>query len=317
MQKLCLLALVGASSAAFAQTPAPNLMPDGSRDMYVGIGATSTPIYEGALDRRFKPLLALQVQWSNGVFISGQSVGMHLSTQPSLEFGPLVSLAARRTPSGVSSSVVEALGATASGSTSSVSLAPPDQIVPPTIIPDPVGPVPPGPSPVPPLRITRDPLPGTTRLTGLEEIRPRIEVGGFANFYITPALRLTNSLLYGAGNARKGLRWNVDLQSIAAELAPHHTVVLSIGMTVVNSHYNQAYFGVSPSESLRSVNAAYTASGGVKDLHAAARWNWALGPSWLLTSGVTVSRLTGSAANSPLVDRPSNISASSVLAYRF
>jgi outer membrane protein len=299
MEKLCLLALIGACTAASAQTPAPNLMPDGSRDMFVGLGASSLPVYEGAKERRLRALPTLQIQWSNGVFVSGQSVGMHLSNQPSLEFGPLASLAPRRSESGTGS--VIGTGASDFGATS---IAPPViGIAPPPVTTD------------VPAKISL--APGTTRLTGLEDISPRLEVGGFANITLAPSLRLTNSLLYGAGNDHKGLRWNIDLQRIAADVTPHHTVVLSAGLTVANSNYNQAYFGVSPAEARRSINPAYTASGGVKDVHAGLRWNWALGPSWLVSSGLNVSHLAGSAASSPLVERRTNISASSVLAYRF
>ena len=50
MNKFLALALVAVSSGASAQTPAMNPMPDGSRDMYVGLGLVSAPRYEGARD---------------------------------------------------------------------------------------------------------------------------------------------------------------------------------------------------------------------------------------------------------------------------
>jgi outer membrane protein len=292
MEKLCILVLAGACSSALAQTPAPNLMPDGSRDMFVGLGASSAPIYEGAQERRIRALPTLQIQWSNGVFVAGQSVGMHLSNEPAFEFGPLAALAPGRTESGTG----RIIGSTDTGIAS---------ITPPTL------------SPVPLPDGNRALPAGTNRLTGMNEINMRLEVGGFANLKLTPSLRLTNSVLYGAGNDHNGLRWNVDLQGIATELAPHHTVVLSTGLTVANRNYNQAYFGVTPSEAARSYNRIYSASAGVKDVHAGLRWNWALGPAWLVSSGLNVSHLMGSAASSPLVERRTTFSASSVLAYRF
>lgn len=268
-------------------------MPDGSRDMFVGLGASSAPRYEGAQERRIRALPTLQIQWSNGVFVAGQSIGMHLSGQPALEFGPLAALAPRRTDSGTGG-VIGDLPVFPS------SIAPPSASL----------------TPLPPNKVT--PLrAGTTRLTGMEDISARLEVGGFANIALAPSVRLTNSLLYGAGNEHNGLRWNIDLQRIAADIAPHHTVVLSAGLTVANRNYNQAYFGVTQAEAAKSVNAAYQASSGVKDVHAGLRWNWALGPAWLVSSGLNVSHLMGSAASSPLVERRTNVSASAVLAYRF
>src|SRR3954453_1030015 len=102
MTKLLVLALAAANSAAWAKAPATNPMPDGSRDMYVGAGAVSAPRYEGAGSRKLSALPAVQVQWSNGLFISGVSAGLHLLDRPAVEFGPLVALQPRRSASGTS-----------------------------------------------------------------------------------------------------------------------------------------------------------------------------------------------------------------------
>jgi outer membrane protein len=92
-----------ASGTALAQTPTLNLMPDGSRDMYVGLGVQSAPRYEGTGSRRVSALPVLQVQWSNGIFVSGMSAGMHLSSSPTVESG------AGLGPDGVGSSTVAPL----------------------------------------------------------------------------------------------------------------------------------------------------------------------------------------------------------------
>jgi outer membrane scaffolding protein for murein synthesis (MipA/OmpV family) len=94
MYQVVVLALVAACSVAHAQTPATNPMPDGSRDMYAGLGVQGAPRYEGAADRRTTPLPMRQVQWGNGIFISGMSMGLHLSDSPAVELGPLLALAA-------------------------------------------------------------------------------------------------------------------------------------------------------------------------------------------------------------------------------
>ncbi len=267
-------------------------MPDGSHDMFVGLGASVAPIYEGAQAHRTRALPVVQIEWSNGVFIAGQALGMHLSNEPTLEFGPLAALVPRRTDSGTGA-VIGGVG-----NTGIASIAPPAAAI------------------APPAKLSYL-APGTTRLTGLDEIGTRVEVGGFLNVQLAPGLRLTNTLLYGTGNERNGLRWNLDLQHIAAHVAPYHTLVLSAGMTVANRNYNQAYFGVSATEAMHSVDSAYSTSGGLKDVHAALHWNWTLSPSWMLVSGLNATRLTASAAASPLVERRNTFAASTVLAYRF
>ena len=285
MAKLLFLALVAACGAASAQTPTVNPMPDGSRDLYLGVGAVSAPRYEGARARRVAALPVLQFEWSNGIFISGMSAGMHLSGAPSIEYGPLLALQPRRDESGNANGIggVDSAGLTA---------------------------------PQPPLVVARS-APGSSRLDGIDPIGARLQLGGFFNYYLSPHLRLTNSLLYGSGNARKGATWRIGVQRIAAEAASHHSVALSAGLTLANRDYNQAFFGVAPAEAQRSGYGAYQAAGGLKDVYLGARWNWSLAPSWLVTSSLQATRLLGSAKDSPLVERPTNLTVSTALAYRF
>ena len=284
---LALITLIAACGTATAQTPAVNPMPDGSRDLYLGLGAVSAPRYDGARQRRVAALPVLQFEWSNGIFISGMTAGMHLSTAPSLEYGPLLALQPRRDESGNGDGIG---GVDIAGQ--------------PSVVPQP-----------PPLVGVRSP--GSSRLDGIDPIGARLQVGGFFNYYLSPHLRLTNSLLFGSGNARKGATWRIGVQRIAAATASHHSVSLSAGLTLANRDDNQAFFGVSAAESRRSGFGAYQASGGLKDAWLGARWNWALAPSWLVTSSLQATRLLGSAKDSPLVERPSNLTVSTALAYRF
>ena len=289
MEKLLALALAGACSAAAAQTPANNPMPDGSHDMYVGLGVVTAPVYEGSGERRVRALPVLQAAFSNGVFISGLSAGIHLSNQPSVEFGPLLAIHPRRSESGLSGDV----GMVISGSDQT--LAPPGGEY----------------NPLKSQAGDRNPL------RGMEVQRARLQAGGFFNYYMTPQLRLTNSLLAGSGNEGEGVLWRVGVQHASRHLAPNHFVSVGVGVTLVNRKYNQAYFGVSEAESLRGLNLPYAASGGLKDVHLNARWNWSFSPSWLVTTGIQATRLRGSAADSPLTERPTSVTVSTALAYRF
>jgi MipA family protein len=280
MEKLLVLALTAACGTALAQTPASNPMPDGSRDMYIGLGAVSTPRYEGASERKLRALPVLQVQWSNGVFVSGMSAGIHLSNDPSVEFGPLLAVQPRRSDSGTGNGVddVEKLSLVAAPQRGAA---------------------------------------GPHGLAGMDPIGTRLLAGGFYNRYLAPQWRLTSSLLYGAGRERDGALLELGVQHLAVEVAPHHTLSLMAGLALVNRNYNQAYFGVTGPESVRSGYRVYNAAGGFKDAHLGARWNWALAPAWLLTTGVQASRLARSPAHSPLVQRPTNLTVLTAIAYRF
>lgn len=286
MHKLLALALAGASGLAAAQTPSSNPMPDGSRDMYLGLGAVSAPVYEGSGQRRVRALPVFQAAWSNGIFVSGLSAGMHLSGQPSIEYGPLFALHQRRTESGLSND----LGTVFTGSTNGILPGQPSKTT-----------------------------PGFgNRLSGMDVQHTRLQAGGFFNYYLQPQWRLTSSLLYGAGNERDGAVLRLGVQHIAGEIAPHHFLSLGIVASVVNRRYNQAFFGVTGDQAARGgINPAYAAAGGVKDVNLNLRWNWSMTPSWLLTTGVQATRLQGSAKDSPLVERPTNLTVSTALAYRF
>jgi outer membrane protein len=282
MKKLFALVLAVAGSAASAQTPTTNPMPDGSRDMYAGLGVVSAPRYDGAGDRQVRALPVLQVQWSNGVFVSGMSAGMHLSASPTVEYGPLLSIHPRRSESGTGGRIGDIAGAS-------------------TLLPSGV----------------RELMMSNNRLAGMHEVKLRPEAGAFFNYYLSPEWRLTSSVLGGAGNDRNGVRGELGIQRLALQVAPYHTVSVSAAATFANRAYQQAYFGITPAEAFISGNPEYHPQGGLKDVRIGARWNWTLSPSWMLTSSLQAVRLAGDARHSPLVERPTNVTVSTAFAYRF
>lgn len=288
MNKFLALALCTCCGAAAAQTAAPNLMPDGSHDMYVGLGAVAQPRFEGAAGHRTRALPLLQVEFSNGLFVSGLSAGWHLSQRPGLEFGPLLAVQPRRDESGS--------GRAVGGIPVDQSSAGPSTIV------GGIG-------------TNNASTNARNRLAGMPVIKAHLLGGAFFNVGIGAGLRLTNSVLYGAGG--DGLAWELAVQRVAADFASHQRLSLALGATVVNSAWNQTFFGVSESDHLRSGNPRYVPGGGVKDVFASARWNWVLSPSWMLSSSVRVARLAGDARRSPLAERATQTTVSTGLAYRF
>jgi outer membrane protein len=288
MNQLPRLVLSIACSAAcvpsWAQTPAQNPMPDGSRDMYIGLGAQSAPRYDGADNRKVSALPVLQVQWSNGVFISGMSAGMHLSDSPTLEFGPLLAVLPGRDDGGKDNGLGSVID------TTSFVLVNPSQ---------------------------RQALLRGQHLGGMEKIATRVQAGAFANYYLTPAWRLTGSALAGSGRDHDGVRVQLGVQRLAAAITEQHRVSLAAGLTLVNRKDNETWFGVTPAEAARSRFPYYQPGGGLQDVHVGARWTWAWTPSWMLTTNLQAKRLLGNAANSPLVERSTNLTVSTAIAYRF
>lgn len=275
MKTLLVFTLAVLCGAACAQTPATNPMPDGSRDLYIGLGVISAPDYLGARTSRTAALPLLQAQWSNGVFVSGLSAGWHLSTRENLEIGPLLALDQGRDRDGPQHAA--------------------------------------GISDIELVRIERtesDP-------TGMRDVRARLQGGLFINRHVAPTLRLTSSVLYGAGNERDGVIVSLGLQHVAAGLAPHHRLSLSAGVNLVNRRHNAAFFGVSEDEAIASGHLPYAPRGGLRDVYVGAGWNWALSPGWMLVSAARLTHLRGDARHSPLALRSTNLAASTGLAYRF
>jgi outer membrane scaffolding protein for murein synthesis (MipA/OmpV family) len=227
---------------------------------------------------------ALQVQWSNGIFISGMSAGIHLSSRPAVEFGPMLAVLPGRTGNGNTSAAV---GVDSTG---------------PSILP---------------ARAAKIVASTGNRLDGMDDINTRLQAGAFLNYYLSPQWRLASTALWGGGNDRHGASVEFGVQRLAADLAPHHSLAISASVTAANRQYNQSYFGVTLPESMRSNNRPYDAGGGLKDARLGARWNWSLSPSWLLTSNLEATRLLASAKNSPLTERPTNVTVSTALAYRY
>ncbi|WP_227470270.1 MipA/OmpV family protein [Massilia sp. YMA4] len=274
--------------------------------MYIGLGVQAVPRYEGAAGHRNAILPVLQVAWSNGLFVSGMSAGMHWSSSPSVEYGPLIALAPGRDASG------NRLFRLATAGDSGADGSPPTTWLPSTGIGE--GPVDSHPVDE---NVPQSIEASNNRLEGMATIGRRVVYGGFANVYVARQWRLTGNVLYGAGNDRRGLRAVLSIQHLAQQLAPHHALSLSAGVSLVNRAYNQAYFGVTEYEAGHTMNLRHAPDGGLQDVRVAARWNWALSPSWMLTTGMQASRLLGDAKRSPLVERATNLSASSALAYRF
>jgi len=90
MKKLCPILLAAACTPVLAQSDT-TFMPEGSRDVYVGATAAVVPRSEGSNEKRLIILPTATVQWSNGVFLEPGALGMQLSSDGNLRYGPLLS----------------------------------------------------------------------------------------------------------------------------------------------------------------------------------------------------------------------------------
>jgi outer membrane protein len=89
------------------------------------------------------------------------------------------------------------------------------------------------------------------------------------------------------------------------------------GLTWANTQNAQTFFGVSASQSANSGLARYSANAGVNQFRFSIGADYRLTPQWNLSSRLTSTTLTGSAASSPITQSKSQDSFSVSAAYRF
>ena len=89
------------------------------------------------------------------------------------------------------------------------------------------------------------------------------------------------------------------------------------GVNFADATYMQSYYGVSPQSSSNSGIQAYSPFAGATGVRAGIGFTAAMTSRWILYGGAGVSRLVGSAAESPLTQQRTVTSASLGLAYRW
>ncbi|UMR30449.1 MipA/OmpV family protein [Massilia sp. MB5] len=90
-QLIAAIALGVAGTSAWAQSSA-SLLPEGSKDVTVAAIIGNAPDAPGSARRSSYLLPQFSVEWDNGVFLDGLSLGMKMSSEPLLQYGPLISL---------------------------------------------------------------------------------------------------------------------------------------------------------------------------------------------------------------------------------
>jgi outer membrane protein len=88
-KSLSLAGLLAIASPAFAQSPTTQ-MPEGTSEIKLSMIAALVPVAEGRETVRAIVLPSASVLWSNGIFLAPGEVGMQLSEDPSLRYGPLL-----------------------------------------------------------------------------------------------------------------------------------------------------------------------------------------------------------------------------------
>ncbi|MFP5077979.1 MipA/OmpV family protein [Rhizobium sp. YIM 134829] len=96
-------------------------------------------------------------------------------------------------------------------------------------------------------------------------------------------------------------------------------LILGAGVeaTIANDKHMEAYFGVNAAQSARSGLPEYEAEGGLKRVDVSASATYLVNENWLIRGEAGVGFLTGDAADSPIVEKKVQPSASLFVGYKF
>ena len=145
-------------------------------------------------------------------------------------------------------------------------------------------------------RSTEDALPG------FDKIKARLNPGAFANYKLSDELTLKSALRLGVGDGGKGGVINLGATYRVYQAGP---VIVTVNGSVkyTNSSYQQSYFGVSAAQSAASGLNAFQPAAGFNTAQLGVAAGFPLSERVYAFSGVSVQRLLGDAANSPITQK--------------
>ena len=149
-------------------------------------------------------------------------------------------------------------------------------------------------------RSTEDTLPG------FDKLKARLNPGAFANYKIDDRLTLKSALRLGVGDGGKGSVLNLGAAYRIYQAGPI-IVTLNGSVKYANSSYQQSYFGVSAAQSAASGLKAFQPAAGFNTAQLGVAAGFPLSARVYAFSGVSVQRLLGDAANSPIVQKKQQV----------
>jgi outer membrane protein len=151
--------------------------------------------------------------------------------------------------------------------------------------------------------------------SNLGEIR-QSTLGSVSGSYTEGAITASASIIGDIGGSQQGTRALLDVM-VKTKPMNRWTFSAGPGITLMDSQYAQAYYGVSSAQSASSGYATYQASAGINALRIGAGADYELTREWRLGAKLNVSKLQGDAANSPITEKGTQTSYGLFANYRF
>jgi MipA family protein len=139
-------------------------------------------------------------------------------------------------------------------------------------------------------------------LRGFEKIKARANPGAFANYVVNDKLTLRSALRVGMGEGADGSLLHLGASYKALQIG-FVGVSLNASLKFADSNYMQSYFGVSSAQSAASGLKAYQPKAGFTAAKVGVSVGTPLSRQVFVFSNLSVQRLMGDAANSPIVSK--------------
>lgn len=159
--------------------------------------------------------------------------------------------------------------------------------------------------------------PGSRRLAGMGD------VDGSVTFNVTAEQKLTSWLSVTAagefalaGQKDRGNQYRLGLHADLRN-TDRNTVTLDLNAHAGDGDYNRTYFGVTDAQSQTSHFARFNAGSGIYGYSITGTWTHSFDDHWSVTTALQVTRLSGDAALSPLVQAKTAVTGLASLNYSF
>lgn len=139
-------------------------------------------------------------------------------------------------------------------------------------------------------------------LPGFDKIKARLNPGAFVNYKLSDRLTLKSALRLGVGDGAQGSVLNLGAAYRVYQAGP---VIVTVNASVkyANSSYQQSYFGVSAAQSAASGLKAFQPAAGFNTAQLGVAAGFPLSARVYAFSGVSMQRLLGDAADSPITQK--------------
>lgn len=139
---------------------------------------------------------------------------------------------------------------------------------------------------------------GDDRLRGLGDIDFALGLRGFAGWQLGP-IDISASVIKFMGKQNDGILGQTSL-SMPLPLASGLVIIPNVSLSWADDNYMNAYFSVSALQASRSRFTQFAAGSGPHDVRAGANLVYGFHPNWFANLNVSVVRLLGDSASSPI-----------------